>query len=46
MNASLGEMYGALASQGVRVPNGFAIIADGDRYMLAGQCGAGRQRDP
>jgi pyruvate, water dikinase len=33
-NASLGEMYGALASQGVRVPNGFAITAEGYRYVL------------
>jgi len=27
-NASLGEMYSELASQGVKVPNGFAITAD------------------
>ena len=27
-NASLGEMYRELASQGVKVPNGFAITAD------------------
>ena len=33
-NASLGEMYGALTSQGVRVPNGFAITAAGYRYVL------------
>ena len=26
-NASLGEMYRELTSQGVRVPNGFAITA-------------------
>ena len=26
-NASLGEMYGELASQGVKIPNGFAVTA-------------------
>lgn len=33
-NASLGEMYRALAGQGVRVPNGFATTADAFRYFL------------
>ena len=33
-NASLGEMYRALASQGVRVPNGFAITAESYRLFL------------
>jgi pyruvate,water dikinase len=26
-NASLGEMFRALASQGVKIPNGFAVTA-------------------
>jgi pyruvate, water dikinase len=33
-NASLGEMYRRLGTQGVRIPNGFAITADGYRYVL------------
>ncbi|MDF1583017.1 MAG: phosphoenolpyruvate synthase [Methyloprofundus sp.] len=33
-NASLGEMYQKLSSQGVQVPNGFAITAEAYRYML------------
>jgi pyruvate, water dikinase len=33
-NASLGEMYRNLGSQGVRVPNGFAITADAYRHIL------------
>ena len=33
-NASLGEMYQNLTSQGVRVPNGFAITSDAYRYVL------------
>ena len=33
-NASLGEMYRALSTEGVRVPNGFAVTADGFRYTL------------
>jgi pyruvate,water dikinase len=33
-NAALGEMYRELASQGIRVPNGFAITTEGYRYML------------
>ncbi|WP_308387907.1 phosphoenolpyruvate synthase [Acidithiobacillus sp. AMEEHan] len=33
-NASLGEMYRKLSTQGVRVPNGFAITADAYRYVL------------
>src|SRR6185312_10422297 len=32
--ASLGEMYRKLSNEGVRVPNGFAITADGYRLML------------
>jgi len=35
-NASLGEMYRELASQGVKVPNGFAITADAYREFLRG----------
>src|SRR6516162_2693155 len=33
-NASLGEMYRNLASEGVTVPNGFAITAEAYRYVL------------
>jgi pyruvate,water dikinase len=33
-NASLGEMHRNLSSQGVKVPNGFAITADAYRYVL------------
>jgi pyruvate,water dikinase len=33
-NASLGEMYQKLGSQGVQVPNGFAITAEAYRYTL------------
>ncbi len=33
-NASLGEMYRELATQGVRVPNGFAVTAAAYRDML------------
>lgn len=33
-NAGLGEMYKMLSSDGVRVPNGFAITAEAYRYML------------
>jgi len=33
-NASLGEMYQQLGSQGVRVPNGFATTADAFREFL------------
>jgi pyruvate,water dikinase len=35
-NASLGEMYSELSSQGVRVPNGFAITAEAYWHMLTG----------
>ena len=35
-NASLGEMYRALAPQGVRVPNGFAVTAAAYRAVLDG----------
>jgi len=34
-NASLGEMYRTLGSEGVRVPNGFAIVAAAYRLVLA-----------
>ncbi|MCA9677002.1 MAG: phosphoenolpyruvate synthase [Myxococcales bacterium] len=34
-NASLGEMLRELGGLGVRVPDGFAITADGYRYVLA-----------
>ena len=34
-NASLGEMYNALSSQGVRVPDGFAITTEAYRRFLA-----------
>ena len=33
-NASLGEMYQKLQTQGVKVPNGFAITAEAYRYIL------------
>ncbi|HUX81964.1 MAG TPA: phosphoenolpyruvate synthase [Halothiobacillus sp.] len=33
-NASLGEMYQKLTSEGVRIPNGFAITAEAYTYML------------
>ncbi len=33
-NASLGEMYQNLSHEGVRIPNGFAITAEGYRHML------------
>ena len=33
-NASLGEMFRALAGQGVKVPDGFAITAEAYRYFL------------
>ena len=33
-NASLGEMYRALSPLGVKVPNGFAVTADGYRGFL------------
>ncbi|MCL7419565.1 MAG: phosphoenolpyruvate synthase [Methylobacter sp.] len=33
-NASLGEMYRELTSQGIRIPNGFAITAEAYRYVL------------
>jgi pyruvate,water dikinase len=33
-NASLGEMYRGLSGFGVRVPNGFAITADGYRHFM------------
>ncbi|HSV35728.1 MAG TPA: PEP/pyruvate-binding domain-containing protein, partial [Ramlibacter sp.] len=33
-NASLGEMYRTLGSQGIRVPNGFAVTAQAFRHVL------------
>ena len=33
-NASLGEMYRELAPKGVRIPNGFAVTADGYRLFM------------
>ncbi len=33
-NASLGEMYRELTPRGIRIPNGFAVTADGYRYFL------------
>lgn len=33
-NASLGEMYRELTTQGIRIPNGFAITVEGYRYFL------------
>jgi len=33
-NASLGEMYQALSPQGIQIPNGFAVTAEGYRYLL------------
>ena len=33
-NASLGEMYRELVSQGIRVPNGFAVTAEGYAHLL------------
>jgi pyruvate,water dikinase len=33
-NASLGEMYCELTGRGVRVPNGFAVTAQGYRYFV------------
>ena len=33
-NASLGELYRELLTAGVRVPNGFAITANGYRHFL------------
>ena len=33
-NASLGEMYSSLGEQGVRVPDGFAITADGYHHFI------------
>jgi pyruvate,water dikinase len=34
-NASLGEMYSNLKSQGIRVPNGFAITSKAYRHFIA-----------
>ena len=35
-NASLGELYGAMAAEGIKVPNGFAITAESYRQLLTG----------
>ncbi len=34
-NASLGEMYGALARDGIKVPNGFAVTTEAYRHVLS-----------
>src|SRR5579872_7629858 len=34
-NASLGEMYRALAPAGIEIPNGFAVTADAYREVVA-----------
>ena len=41
-NASLGELYSTLASEGVRVPNGFALTAQAYRDALAEANGANK----
>jgi pyruvate,water dikinase len=33
-NASLGEMYRELTGRGIRIPNGFAVTAEGYRHFL------------
>jgi pyruvate, water dikinase len=33
-NASLGEMYRELTPRGIKIPNGFAVTAEGYRYVL------------
>jgi len=33
-NASLGEMYRELTPQGIQIPNGFAVTAEGYCYLL------------
>jgi pyruvate,water dikinase len=33
-NASLGEMYRELTSQGINIPNGFTVTAEAYRYLL------------
>jgi pyruvate,water dikinase len=33
-NASLGELYRELGKAGVRVPNGFAVTAEGYRFFV------------
>jgi pyruvate,water dikinase len=34
-NASLGEMYRELTGKGVKIPNGFAVTAEGYRHMIS-----------
>ena len=34
-NASLGEMYSELTKKGVKIPDGFAVTAEGYRHVLA-----------
>ncbi len=41
-NASLGEMYRELSTEGVRIPNGFATTANAYRHMLE-EAGTGNQ---
>ena len=33
-NANLGELYRELTPRGIRIPNGFAVTADGYRHFL------------
>ena len=33
-NAAIGQMFGALTSEGVRIPDGFAVTAEAYRYYL------------
>ena len=42
-NASLGKLYGAMAAEGIKVPNGFAITAASYRRLLT-DAGAHRNR--
>ena len=43
-NASLGELYRHLASEGVRVPNGFAVTTEAYRRHLAAAGGVSAVR--
>ena len=44
-NASLGELYRELTGTGVRIPNGFAITAEGYRHFMqaSGRIGMGAE---
>jgi len=44
-NASLGEMYSSLSAEGVRVPNGFAVVAEAYRDALT-EAGAWEKLHP